>query len=653
MNNRSSHPVTTIAEHPDTDPDDRLNASSVGNWLWAVVSSVSGARDAALFHRLVLPLIFYKRLSDVSEDLRAGDSRNQGDDDAIRTLLDSRLTRTVQNESLSELFSIPHKFRWEALRACPLYELNDFLTRIMSALAGQNPDLRWLVESVDYARNPGSGRVFEPRSLAELIHGLSAHRLGVKDITVRAMGDAFEYLLQRYVETQSRGTGNFYTPRDVVAMMTHMLDANEGSAVYDPACGSGGLLVNARKFIERNEHGQESDGPTLYGRELEMDIFTVAKINMLLHGYSDSDVRVGNIWRQTTFRDSDRGWPERFDFIITNPPWNQKPYDYGAGFDLFEDWRLFPYGPPPKSSADWGWLQHIRASLSETGRAAVVLDTGAVTRGSDSKLSNREREIRRAFVDEDVIEAVLLLPKNLFYGTTSTAVILFLNASKPADRRGKILLADISSHFTRKGRKNVLTHEGMAAFSESYHRWEAREELSRIITLEEARDSSYNLLPSNFIEPELQLQPFDKRVFISYSSDDEVFARQLLADLKRRRIHCWFAPEDLKIGARIRPAIDEAIQKHDKVLLILSKHSIESAWVEQEVETALRREREMGQMETILFPISLDDGVFEKQEGWPAYIGNTRNIGDFRGWESAGKYQKAFKGLLRDLTFAE
>lgn len=645
MNNYSSHTVATTAEPTSTGPDDRLDGSFVGRWLWAVVSNVSGARDPELFYRFVLPLILYKRLSDVSEDFRAGGFRSQGEE--------SDVARAIRHEGRLKVFNVPHEFRWEVLRECPLYELNYILPRIMTAVAEQDPDLRWLLDSVDYARNPGSGRVFEPRSLAELIHGLSAHHLGVKDITEREMGDAFEYLLQRYVESQSRVTGNFYTPREVVAMMTHLLDTQEGSAVYDPACGSGALLVNARKFIERNEHGREGDGPPLYGRELETDIFTVAKINMLLHGYSESDVRVGNTWRQPTFNDGGRRWPERFDFIITNPPWNQKPHDYGVGFDLFEDWRLFRYGPPPKSSADWGWLQHIRASLSEKGRAAVVLDTGAVTRGSDSKVSNREREIRRAFVEEDVIEAVLLLPKNLFYGTTSAAVILFINARKSADRREQILLADISYHFTRKGRKNVLTHEGIAAFSESYHRWEAVEELSRIITLEEARDANYNLLPSNFIEPELRLQPFDKRVFISYSSADEVFARQLLVDLKRRRIQCWFAPENLKIGARIRPAIDEAIQKHDKVLLILSKHSIESAWVEQEVETAMRRERELEQKETILFPISLDDSVFEKKEGWPAYISNTRNIGDFRNWESAGKYQKAFKRLLRDLTSVE
>lgn len=614
------------------------------------MSNVSGARDPELFYRFVLPLILYKRTSDVSEDLRAGDGRNQVGEDASHGLLNSGL---VQRESIFNPFDIPYECRWEVLRDRPVYELNDYLTRVMHVIAKLNPGQEWLIDNVDYARNPGSGRVFEPRSLAELIHGLSAYRLGVTDITERAMGDAFEYLLQRYVESQSRVTGNFYTPREVVAMMVHLLDTHEGSAVYDPACGSGGLLVNARKFIERNDHGRVGDGPSLYGRELATDIVTVAKINMLLHGYSDTDVRAGNIWQRSAFQDRDRGWPERFDFIITNPPWNQKPHDYGAGYDLFEDRHLFRYAPPPKSSADWGWLQHIRASLSEKGRAAVVLDTGAVTRGSDSKVLNREAKIRRAFVEEDVIEAVLLLPKNLFYGTTSAAVILFLNASKPADRREHILLADISSHFTRKGRKNVLTNEGMAAFSESYHRWEAREELSRIITLGEARAAGYNLMPSNFIEPELQLQPFDKRVFISYSSADEVFARRLLADLKRRRIHCWFAPEDLKIGARIRPAIDEAIQKHDKLLLILSQHSIESAWVEQEVETAMRRERERAQKETILFPISLDNSVFEKKEGWPAYISNTRNIGDFRDWENAGRYQRAVKRLLRDLTSVE
>jgi type I restriction enzyme M protein len=613
-----------------------------------VISSVSGATDQERFHKFVLPLIFYKRLSDISEEASEGSAPGRGEEYAHRDLLEAGLVPEVTG-----LFDIPGKYRWEELRTCPPYELGYLLPRVLRVLAEIHPDLRWAFDNVDYTKGPGERWIVEPGGLAKLIYGLSTRRLGLKDISPSAMGDAFEYLLRKYGESQGRVAGNFYTPREVVTMMTHLLDTKADVAIYDPACGSGSLLVNARKFVERNNPGREGLTSKLYGREINTGVFVVAQINMLLHGYPDSHLSVADIWHQPNSASASNKDSDRFDLIVSNPPWNQNAYDFGAGLYRYELWEQFPYGPPPKTSADWGWLQHIKTSLSGTGRAAVVFDTGVVTRGSGSRLSNREKYIRGRFVEEDVVEAVVLLPKNLFYGTTSPAVVLFLNARKPSGRKGQILLVDVSSHFIRKGRKNRLTLEGMAAVSETYRRWEAREDLSRIISLEEARDADYNLLPSNFIEPDQRFQPFGKRVFISYSSKDELFTRRLRADLERRRIQCWFAPEDLKIGAKIRSSIDEAILKHDKLLLILSKHSIRSAWVEQEVETALAREGEMEGSETILFPISLDDEVFKSRVGWPALIYKTRNIGDFREWESAGKYQKALKRLLHNLTTGE
>jgi len=161
-------------------------------------------------------------------------------------------------------------------------------------------------------------------------------------------------------------------------------------------------------------------------------------------------------------------------------------------------------------------------------------------------------------------------------------------------------------------------------------------------------------LPDTLINylPSLLNQPFQfYSCFISYASRDHAFAERLYADLQNKGVRCWFAPEDMKIGDRLRPRIDETIRVYDKLLLVLSKTSVASQWVEQEVETALAREREQGT--TILFPVRIDNTVMTLETGWPALIRNTRNIGDFRRWKTHGVYQKAFDRLLRDLTAAE
>src|SRR5207253_1751518 len=188
----------------------------------------------------------------------------------------------------------------------------------------------------------------------------------------------------------------------------------------------------------------------------------------------------------------------KFDYVVANPMWNQDNYDE----TLYENdqWKRFEYGVSPSSSADWGWLQHIAASLNDNGRAAVVLDTGAVSRGSGSKSSNKEKLIRQGFVEADLIEGVVLLPENLFYNTTAPGIIIVLNRNKPSARKGQFLLANASAYFVKEKPKNALTDEGIAAVSEVFRRWETREKLSRVVTLEEVREADYTLSPSLFVE---------------------------------------------------------------------------------------------------------------------------------------------------------
>jgi type I restriction enzyme M protein len=180
--------------------------------------------------------------------------------------------------------------------------------------------------------------------------------------------------------------------------------------------------------------------------------------------------------------------------------WNQDNYD--EAFYDSDKWSRFEYGNPPRSSADWGWAQHMFASLNDTGRAAIVLDTGAVSRGSGSKSSNKEKEIRKTFVENDFVEGVILLPDNLFYNTTAPGIILVLNRNKATNRKSQFLLANASAYFVKHKPKNVLTEDGIAAVADVFGRWETKEKLSRVITLDDARAADYNLSPSQFVEVE-------------------------------------------------------------------------------------------------------------------------------------------------------
>jgi type I restriction enzyme M protein len=221
-------------------------------------------------------------------------------------------------------------------------------------------------------------------------------------------------------------------------------------------------------------------------------------MNMFLHDYTDASFAIGDSFTNPGFGAQASGL-QQFDYVVANPMWNQDVYE--EHFYEHDPWERFQtFGIPPRSSADWGWLQHIAASLNEHGRAAVVLDTGAVSRGSGSKSSNRERDIRQKFIEADLIEGVVLLPENLFYNTTAPGVIILLNREKPAERKQQILLINATNYFIKRKPKNELTAEGIAAITETYRTWETREKLSRVVTLEELQKADYNLSPSQFVD---------------------------------------------------------------------------------------------------------------------------------------------------------
>jgi len=473
-----------------------LDLPTLENWLWEAACKIRGPVDAPKFKDYILPLIFLKRLSDVFEDEVNHLAEEFGSTDVAWKLVEE----AHQHGQPLVRFYLPPEARWDVIRQ-KTTGLGEYLTDVMRAVARENPKLHGVIDVVDFNATAAGQRIIDDPPLAELIQVLSKYRLGLKDVEPDILGRAYEYLLRKFAEGQGQSAGEFYTPREVAILMARILEPEPGMTVYDPCCGSGGLLIKCHlRLLET--HGEKQNGqlrlPThvaplkLYGQEINPTTFAIARMNAFIHEM-EADIAVGDTMRRPAFTQSD-GSLMQFDLVTANPMWNQK---FPTEVYEHDPYGRFVLGIPPSSSADWCWIQHMYASLNERGRMAVVLDTGAVSRGSGNQWSNRERDIRRAFVERDLVECVILLPENLFYNTTAPGIILVVNKAKR--HPGEILLINASKLFNKGRPKNYLADEHMERIATVYQNWTAEEGLSAVITNEEAARNDYNLSPSRYV----------------------------------------------------------------------------------------------------------------------------------------------------------
>ena len=418
---------------PVVPADEFLDISTLETWLWTAACAIRGATDAPKFKDFILPLVFYKRLSDVFADELAKQTEEWGDQAAAYEVIEHDHTdalRTGRGDTITR-FYIPEKYAWPRIRNHAADgTLGEFVTEALRKVEELNPELAGIFETVDYGATQAGQRILDDDRLSRLIEVISQHRLGLKNAKSDLLGDAYEYLLRKFAEGQGQSAGEFFTPAEVGRLKARLLDPIPKAHIYDCACGSAGLLIKARLEYERAHPNAKSKAPKLYGQELNPTTFALAKMNMFLHDYTDAKIAIGDTFRNPQFAAKGAGL-RRFDYVVANPMWNQDAYEQ-AFYDN-DPYERFKLGAPPSSSADWGWVQHILASLNDTGRAAVVLDTGAVSRGSGGRSSNKEKTIRQAFVENDWIEGVILLPENLFYNTTAPGIILLLKP--PQERR--------------------------------------------------------------------------------------------------------------------------------------------------------------------------------------------------------------------------
>lgn len=462
-----------------------LDANGLGNWLWEAACKIRGAIDAPKYKDYILPLVFLKRLSDVFDDEIGKLAQEYGGRSVVEKLI-------AQDHGLVR-FYLPDNARWASIEKHTT-GLGEHLTDAVRAVSRENPKLVGVIDISDFNATTAGQRIISDDRLRELVDVLGRYRLGLRDVEPDIIGRAYEYLLRKFAEGSGQSAGEFYTPREVAVLMARILEPEPGAEVYDPCCGSGGLLIKCYLRF-RELHGEDASVEPLrfHGQEILHSTFAMAKMNAFIHDM-EAEIALGDTMNRPAFL-TPGGALRKFDVVAANPMWNQ---DFPQATYENDAYSRFGFGYPPSDTADWGWVQHMLTSLGSKGRMAVVLDTGAVSRGSGNAGRNRERDIRKQFVDHDLVEAVILLPDNMFFNTTAPAIILVVNRKKR--RPGEIMLINASKLFEKGRPKNFLPDASVEMIAGLYRGWKEEEGVSKVVRTEEvAGKNDYNLSPSRYV----------------------------------------------------------------------------------------------------------------------------------------------------------
>ena len=468
--------------------------------LFKAADKLRGNMEPSDYKHVVLGLIFLKYISDAFE------TKHQ------QLLAEDALAAEDRDEYLAEnVFWVPKDARWSHLQAnAKQPTIGTLIDEAMRAIEKDNESLKGVLPK-DYAR-PALNKIM----LGELIDLISKITLGAdghgsKDV----LGRVYEYFLGRFAGAEGKGGGEFYTPRSVVQTLVEMLEPFSGR-VYDPCCGSGGMFVQSEKFVK--EHGGRIGDIAIYGQESNYVTWRLCKMNLAVRGI-DSDIK----WNNDGSFHKDELRDLKADYIIANPPFNIS--DWG-GERLRDDAR-WKYGVPPVSNANYAWLQHIVHHLAPNGTAGVVLANGSM-----SSATNGEDVIRREMLEQDIVDCMVVLPKQLFYSTTIPACLWFLARNKnPAkglrDRRKQVLFIDARKLGVMVDRvRRELTDEDIARIADTYHAWRGEEGFGEYVdiagfckcaTLDEIAKHGYVLTPGQYVGAE------------EVEDDDEAFVEKMQA----------------------------------------------------------------------------------------------------------------------------
>ena len=441
--------------------------------LWGAADLLRGKIDSGDFKHYIFGLLFYKRLCDVWDEEYEEVLERFGGDESVA--LDPDMHR----------FHIPQDCKWSEVRKVSV-DLGTQLNIAFRAIEDANPPLKGVFQDVDFANKER----FPDEVLEQLLQHFDKYRMRRSDVPSTVLGDAYEYLIAKFADDAGKKGGEFYTPKAVVKLMVEILRPEKGMTVYDPTCGSGGMLLESVHYMERQ--GLSASALTLYGQESNLNTWAICKMSLFLHDIDDAFVERGDTLANPRHTSGDNTI-KTFDCVIANPPFSLKNWGYKI-WSKGDPYGRDIFGCPPKSYGDLAFIQHMIASLNTTGRMAVVCPHGVLFRGG------AEGNIRRGMLEADLIEAVVGLGPNLFYGTGIPAAVLFINKNKPAERKNKVLIVNGDKEIVEGKNQNSLSDENVARLAGAVQRYEDEELFCRVVELAEIRENDHNLNLTRYVQ---------------------------------------------------------------------------------------------------------------------------------------------------------
>ncbi|MRT92078.1 SAM-dependent DNA methyltransferase [Ancylomarina sp. 16SWW S1-10-2] len=491
---------------------ERLTLSQLEQYLSKAAWILKGPVDASDFKIYIFPLLFFKRLSDVySEEYQQALAESDGD---------------LEYASFSELhrFEIPEGCHWKDVRE----QTTNIGLAIEKAFRGIEQANQKLLYGIFGDAQWSNKNKLSDRLLIDLIEHFSQYTLANSKVDPDLLGNAYEYLIKHFADLTNKKAGEFYTPRSVVHLLGLILDPNEGESIYDPACGTGGMLLECVDHLKKINNDYRT--LKLFGQERNLTSSTIARMNMFLHGIEDFQIIRDDTLRNPGFFSGDG--LRSFDCVIANPPFSLK--NWGA-----ENWANDPYGRniagvPPKGNGDMAWVQHMIKSMNSTGRMTIVLPHGALFRKA------AEGKIRKALLEQDLLEAVIGLGQNIFYGTQLAACVMVFKQNKEVSKKGKILFIDASDQIRVGRAQNFLEPQHVNQIFDWYNSYQDVENHVKVASIEEIKENDFNLNIPLYVEKIIE--------------DNLPSVEEAMTDLKQ----AW--NESLKAEERFKKTLTKLIQ---------------------------------------------------------------------------------------------
>lgn len=443
----------------------RITQRELENYLWGAAIVLRGLIDAGDYKQYIFPLVFLKRISDVYDEEHAA---------AMEVYGDEELADLPENHR----FAIPDGCHWDDIRSATS-DIGSTVLKATRAIESANPDtLLGVFGDGDW----GNKNLLPDSTLSDLIEHLSTKTLSIANLPEDELGNGYEFLIKKFADDSGHTAQEFYTNRTLVHLMTLMLEPQPGESVYDPTCGTGGMLISTAAEVKRQ--GKEWRNLRLYGQELNYGTSAIARMNLFLHGVTDGHIAHGDTLSGPAFHD-EQGRLQTFDVVLANPPYSIKAWNRDAFAN--DPYGRNVWGVPPQGRADYAFFQHIAKSLDpKTGRAAILFPHGVLFR-------REEAALREALVKSDMVECVLGLAPGLFYNSPMEAVVITLRANKSARHTGKVLFINALNEVAREQAQSFLREAHQARILDAYRGLSDIDQFAAVATLDEIADNGFNL----------------------------------------------------------------------------------------------------------------------------------------------------------------